>query len=189
MTIPMEDIAVIIVSHPQVTFSQACLSSIAENGGVLIACNEKSLPVGMFVPLSGHHQPSRRIQIQINASLPLKKRAWQQIVCAKVAAQAALLQQLFGDDFGLQKLIPRVRSGDPANIEARAARRYWGKLFSEVSFRRLPDGDDPINAYLNFGYGVLRGIVARAVCATGFNPTIGLHHCNQYNAYCLADDL
>jgi CRISPR-associated protein Cas1 len=188
-TIPLEDIAVLIVSHPQVSFSQAVLEGIAENGAVLIACNKKSLPVGMFVPLAGHHQPSRRISLQIGTAVPLVKRAWQQIVRAKIAAQSKLLDSLFGFDKGLFRLSQKVRSGDPNNLEAMAARRYWSQLFDGFGFRRKPEGDDDINIRLNFGYGVLRGIVARAICASGFHPAIGLHHHNQYNAYCLADDL
>jgi CRISPR-associated protein Cas1 len=188
-TIPLEDIAVLIVSHPQVSFSQAVLEGIAENGAVLIACNKKSLPIGMFVPLAGHHLPSRRISLQIGAAAPLVKRAWQQIVKAKIVAQAKLLDSLFGFDKGLLRLSQRVRSGDPNNVEAMAARRYWSQLFDKFDFRRKPEGDDDINLRLNFGYGVLRGIVARAVCASGFHPSIGLHHHNKYNAYCLADDL
>ncbi|MGL6225117.1 MAG: type II CRISPR-associated endonuclease Cas1 [Thermoguttaceae bacterium] len=188
-TVPFEDIAVLLISHPQVTLSQSVLENIAESGCVLIACNRKSLPVGMFLPLTGHHQPSRRIQLQINAPQPLLKRAWQQIIQAKISAQGTLLRQLFGTDVGLLGIAGRVKSGDTGNLEAQAARRYWKQLFAGYDFLRNPDGDDTINLRLNFGYGVLRGIVARAVCATGFNPTIGLHHHNQYNAYCLADDL
>jgi CRISPR-associated protein Cas1 len=188
-TIPFEEIAVLLVSHPQVTFSQAVLEEIAENGAVLIACNRKSLPIGMFVPLAGHHQPSRRVALQISAPVTLVKRAWQQIVKTKILAQSKLLKSLFGADSGLAAMTQRVRSGDTANIEAQAARRYWARLFKGFRFHRKPEGDDPINLRLNFGYGVLRGIVARAVCASGFHPAIGLHHHNQYNAYCLADDL
>ncbi|MDR3108296.1 MAG: type II CRISPR-associated endonuclease Cas1 [Planctomycetaceae bacterium] len=188
-TIPLEDIAVLLVSHPQVSFSQAVLEGIAENGAVLIACNRKSLPVGMFVPLAGHHQPSRRLSLQIGAALPLLKKAWQSVVKAKITAQGNLLQQLFGKNFGLLPMVQKVKSGDPNNMEAQAAKRYWSKLFDGFNFHRKPDGDDLINLRLNFGYGVLRGIVARAVCAGGFHPAIGLHHHNQYNPYCLADDL
>ena len=188
-TVPLEDIAVVLVSHPQVTFSQGILEGLAENGAVLISCNRKSLPVGMFFPLSGHHQPARRIHLQISAPLPLQKQAWKQIVQAKISAQADLLRLCREEDYGLERLIPLVKSGDPGNVEARAAKRYWQKLFEEFSFKRNPDGEDPINLRLNFGYGVLRGIIARAICATGFHPAIGLHHHNQYNSYCLADDL
>ena len=188
-SIPFEDVAVILVSHPQVTFSQGVLDELTQNGGVLIACNKKSLPVGMFLPLVAHHQVSRRIRQQASTSAPRLKKAWQQIVKAKVMAQSHLLRLLFGEDRGLSRLATKVKSGDPENIEAQAARRYWGKLFENHSFRRKPEGEDPINIRLNFGYGVLRGIVARAICATGFHPSLGLHHHNQYNPYCLADDL
>ena len=162
---------------------------LAEHGAVMIACNRKSLPVGMFLPLNGHHLATKRLEIQVSASVPLQKRAWQQIIRAKIAAQALVLQTCFSNDFGLETMSREVKSGDPKNLEAQAAKRYWSKLFGHVNFRRLHDGDDPINVRLNFGYGVLRGIVARAICASGFNPSIGLHHHNQYDNYCLADDL
>ena len=143
----------------------------------------------MFLPIVAHHQVSRRIRQQASASVPRLKKAWQQVVKAKVMAQSNLLRSLFDDDRGLARLATTVKSGDPENIEAQAARRYWGKLFEGYLFRRKPEGEDPINIRLNFGYGVLRGIIARGICATGFHPSLGLHHHNQYNPYCLADDL
>lgn len=188
-SIPFEDVAVVLVSHPQVTFSQSVLDELIRNGGVLVACNRKSLPVGMLVPLAAHHQASHRIRQQAAVSVPRLKKAWQQIVKAKIRAQSHLLQSLSGDDRGLSLLAASVQSGDPKNIEAQAARRYWPKLFDGFHFKRRPEGEDPINIRLNFGYGVLRGIVARAICATGFHPSLGLHHHNMFNAYCLADDL
>jgi len=189
VTIPFEDIAVVLISHPQITFSQSVLEELTQNGSVLVACNRKSLPVGMFVPLAAHHLTSRRLRLQATTPLPRLKKAWQQIVRAKISAQAQLLERFNKDDAGLLSLVSLVKSGDPQNVEARAAKRYWGKLFEGFKFQRKPEGDDPINVRLNFGYGVLRGIVARAICATGFHPSLGLHHHNKYNAYCLADDL
>lgn len=188
-SVPFEDVAVVLVSHPQVTFSQGVLDELTQNGGVLVACNRKSLPVGMLVPIAAHHQASRRLRLQADTPAPRLKKAWQQIVRAKITSQAQLLESLFGNDRGLTAMVDSVKSGDPANVEAQAARRYWSALFDGFAFRRKPEGDDPINVRLNFGYGVLRGIVARAVCATGFHPSLGLHHHNMYNAYCLADDL
>ncbi|MCL2624435.1 MAG: type II CRISPR-associated endonuclease Cas1 [Planctomycetaceae bacterium] len=188
-SVPLEDIAVVLVSHPQVTFSQAVLEGLAEHGAVLIACDRKSLPVGMYLPLVGHHLATKRLRIQVSASVPLQKRAWQQIVQAKIFAQASVLRTCLSNDFGLEMMSREVKSGDPENREAQAAKRYWSKLFGHIDFRRRPDGNDPVNVRLNFGYGVLRGIVARAICASGFHPSIGLHHHNQYNNYCLADDL
>lgn len=189
VSVPFEEIAVVLVSHPQVTFSQCVLEELTLNGGVLIACDRKSLPVGMFVPLVSHHLSSRRLRLQADASAPRLKKAWQQIVRAKIRAQSHLLLSLFKEDHGLSLLAEKVKSGDPNNLEAQAAKRYWSKLFNGYHFRRKPEGDDPINVRLNFGYGVLRGIVARAICATGFHPSLGLHHHNMFNAYCLADDL
>ncbi len=189
VTIPFEDVAVVLVSHPQVTFSQSVLDELIQNGGVLVACNRKSLPIGMLVPLSSHHLSSRRVRQQAAVSVPRQKRAWQQIVKAKITSQARLLTELFDDDRGLARLAETVKSGDPQNVEALAAKRYWAKLFDGFDFKRKPDSEDAINIRLNFGYGVLRGIVARAICATGFHPSLGLHHHNKYNAYCLADDL
>ncbi|GHT23453.1 hypothetical protein FACS189419_07420 [Planctomycetales bacterium] len=186
-TIPLEDIAVVLVAHRQVSFTQSVMEGIAENGGILIVCNQKSLPVGIFAPLFNHFLPCRRLNEQIAASEPLIKKAWRQIVQAKIRNQGLLLKKLRGTDFGLLMSAKNVKSGDSANAEAVAAKRYWAKLF--VNFRRKHDSDDFINLRLNYGYGVLRAIIARAICAVGFHPAIGLHHHNQANGYCLADDL
>jgi CRISPR-associated protein Cas1 len=195
-TVPLEDIAVVLVAHRQVSFTQAVMEELAENGGILVICDKKSLPVGIFSPLFNHSLPCKRLKEQISASEPLIKKAWKQIVQAKVRNQGLLLKKLYGKDFGLFALSKIVKSGDPHNVEARAAKRYWKKLFSpstigagEIPFHRKPDGGDLRNLMLNYGYGVLRAIIARASVAVGFHPSIGLHHHNQYNGYCLADDL
>lgn len=187
-TVPLADIAVVVVSHPQVSYTQAVLSELAQAGGTFVACNRQHLPVGMFVPLVGHHVQTERIAAQAAAALPVRKRLWRQLVRAKILAQAAALEQLQGTDHGLRALAPLVRSGDPANVEARASRRYWPRVFAETNFRRHRENEDQ-NLLLNYGYGVLRAAVARAVCAAGLHPSIGLHHHNRYDAYCLADDL
>ena len=120
--------------------------------------------------------------------MPVCKRLWRQIVRAKIKAQAALLVELRGTDFGLGALVLRVRSGDPSNVEARAARRYWPHVFADLDFRRHRENEDQ-NILLNYGYAVLRAIIARAICAAGLHPSLGIHHHNRYNAFCLADDL
>jgi len=125
---------------------------------------------------------------QPRAPLPLRKRIWRQIVRAKIRAQAATLTQLHGSDFGLRALAPHVRSGDPANVEARAARRYWPRLFADLDFRRHRENEDQ-NLLLNYGYAVLRAIVARAICGAGLHPSLGIHHHQRYSTYPLADDL
>ncbi|MGL4593108.1 MAG: type II CRISPR-associated endonuclease Cas1 [Thermoguttaceae bacterium] len=188
-TVPFDDIAVILLSHPQMTLSQSVLESSAEKGVVLIACNRKSLPVGMFLPISDHHLPVRRFLLQTSVSVPIKKQTWQQVVRAKIISQACVLEEFFGNDSGLRMMATRVRSGDAGNLESQAARKYWKLLFHGHNFSRKPDSDDAINIRLNFGYGVLRGIVARAICACGLHPVIGIQHHNKYNPYCLADDL
>jgi CRISPR-associated protein Cas1 len=147
----------------------------------------------MYVPLTGHHLQTKRFAAQAAATVPTRKRLWQQIVCAKVHAQAYSLEKICGKDHGLHLLAGRVKSGDPNNIEAQAARRYWSYLLGGEkkgkTFKRDSDGNDIINICLNYGYGVLRAIVARSLCASGLHPSLGIHHHNQYNPYCLADDL
>ncbi len=186
--IPISEVAAIIVSHPRVRYTHAVLSKLAAAGGVFVTCDERRLPVGMMLPLQGHFTQAERMAAQIAASLPMRKRLWKQIVRAKILAQAALLKQVRGDDAGLTHLARRVRSGDVENIEARAAQRYWPRLFSDPAFVRDPNGGGA-NALLNYGYAVLRAMVARAVCAVGLHPAVGIHHHNRYNPLPLVDDL
>ena len=188
VTVPIEEVAVLVVAHPQVTYTQAVLAQLAQAGGVFIACDNRRLPAALMLPLAQHHRQTARFADQANASAPAKKRAWQQIVTAKIRAQARLLEEAHGDDRGLAALVQRVKSGDPDNLEGQAARRYWPVLFDDPTFRRDRDLGGP-NALLNYGYAVLRAIIARAICAAGLHPSLGVHHHNQYDAFCLADDL
>ncbi len=188
ISVPMADLAVVVASHPRLTYTQAVLAELAESGGAFVACNRQMLPVGLLLPLVAHHAQTQRFAAQAAAPLPLRKRLWRQIVRAKIQAQGALLQKLYGTDHGLLAMIPRVRSGDPTNVESQAARRYWPHLFDNLQFRRNPDNEDQ-NLLLNYGYAVLRAIVGRAICAAGLHPSLGLHHHNRGNPFCLADDL
>jgi CRISP-associated protein Cas1 len=188
VSVPLADLAVVLVAHPQVTFTQAVLAGLAAAGGVFVTCDGHSLPIGMLLPLAANTTQAERFAAQARASAPICKRLWQQIARAKICTQAALLKRLHGDDFGLSAMAARVHSGDPANIEAQAARRYWPHLFANPQFRRNRELSDQ-NMLLNYGYAVLRAIVARAICAAGLHPSLGLHHHNRYNAFCLADDL
>jgi CRISPR-associated protein Cas1 len=191
-TIPFADIAVLVTSHPQISFTQAVLAGLAAAGGMFIVSNEKHLPAAMLLPLSTHSTQTERFARQAGVSLPTRKRAWQQIVRAKLRAQARLLEEATGSDGGLGVMAGKVRSGDPDNLEAQAARIYWQALFgrgaSGEAFRRDPDGGG-VNVHLNYGYAVLRAIVARALCASGLHPSLGVHHHNRYDTFCLADDL
>jgi CRISPR-associated protein Cas1 len=188
ITVPLNEIAVIITSHPQITYTHSALSGLAAVGATLIICNEKHLPSAMQIPLTSNYIQTERFAQQASAKLPLKKRLWQQIVRAKIRSQSNLLKKLYSDDQGLSLLIPLVKSGDTTNIEARASRKYWTLLFNNPKFQRDPDAEDQ-NSFLNYGYAVLRAIIARAICAAGLHPSLGLHHHNRYNPFCLADDL
>jgi CRISPR-associated protein Cas1 len=185
--IPLSDIAAVISSHPQNSYSHSALSALASVGSIFVACDEKHLPVGMMVPIHGHFTAGERMVRQSEAPLPIKKRAWQAIIKAKILSQARLLKKIGRPEPGLELLASRVRSGDPENIEAAASRRYWTALFGN-SFRRDREAPD-INRHLNYGYAVLRAITARAICAVGLHPGLGLHHHNRYDPLALASDL
>ncbi len=187
-TAPLADIAALVVSNPQVSYTQAVLTGLARNGAVLVACDEKRMPAVMALPLLGNYVQAERFALQAEAAAPLKKRAWQQIVNAKICAQARTLKELYGNDRGISELARKVKSGDTANMEARASKRYWPALFDDTSFRRDRQREDQ-NKNLNYGYAVLRAIIARAICAAGLHPSLGVHHHNRYDAFCLADDL
>ena len=128
ITLPFEEVAVVVGTHRQLTFTQAFFSRLAEHGGVFIACDNKSKPMAMMTPIEGHHLQTEQIALQAAASMPVKKRVWQSIIKAKIRAQARALQNLHGEDHGLGKMAERVRSGDPDNLEGQAARRYWTRL-------------------------------------------------------------
>lgn len=188
VTIPLCEIAVVIASHPALTFTQAALAGLSSAGAVFITCDDVRLPVGMMIPLQGHYSQTERIARQLAAKVPVRKRLWQQIVQAKISAQASALVLETSGDGGLPTLATRVRSGDPENIEAQAARRYWLLIFGDEQFRRDREAEDT-NRVLNYGYTVLRAMTARAVCAAGLHPSVGLHHHNRYSQFTLADDL
>jgi CRISPR-associated protein Cas1 len=189
VAIPFAEIAVIIISNSYVSVTQPVLQTLAECAGMLVICDYRHLPVSMMLPMQPCSIPVERLKLQVEASLPTVKSAWQQVVKAKIQSQGRLLLEMFDDDAGLMKLAESVKSGDPENVEAQAAKRYWHALFPEITFHRNHDNDDPINIRLNYGYTVLRAMTVRAVCATGFHPALGMHHCHQRDAFCLADDL
>ncbi len=187
-SIPIEDIGVMVLDHPQVTMSQALLSTLIDANVAVISCNEKHHPVGLFLPLAGNSLQSERFKVQIDASEPLKKQLWAQTVGAKVENQAKLLERLGKDAKRLFALLPQIKSGDSENVEARAARVYWQVLLGEDDFVRERFGKAP-NPQLNYCYAILRAAVARALVSSGLLPTLGIFHRNKYNAYCLADDI
>jgi CRISPR-associated protein Cas1 len=187
-TTPVSEIAVLLLAHPQISLSQAVLSRIAEAGGSVVTIDGHFLPASMLLPMQSHFVQTERFAKQMELSLPTRKRLWQQIVRAKIRAQGELLLELHGTDYGLIAMSARVRSDDAGNLEAQAARKYWGLVFGTKDFRR-GSGKPDQNRHLDYGYTVLRAAVARALCAAGLHPSIGFRHKNRYDAFCLAADV
>jgi CRISPR-associated protein Cas1 len=188
ITAPIEELGALVVANPQVTYTHAALAALASAGVALIVCDDRHMPSGVLLPFQGHFVQQERLRAQIEAGEPRKKRLWQQIVRAKIANQAAVLRELRGAHLGLARLVRQVQSGDPRNVEAQAARMYWPILFDDPEFRRRPEACG-VNGVLNYGYAALRAMTARALCASGLHPSLGLHHRNRYDAFALADDL
>lgn len=216
--VPCEDIGVVLVDHPQTTYTHGALAKLAESDAAVVICGRDHLPAAILLPMADHSQVVWRLDAQLGVSRPLRKQLWRQLVVAKVQAQARNLSEELPAHRKLLALAREVRSGDPTNIEAQAARVYWnnwlGSVPNSASQGSVPNscseelGTDPLaphdplagifrrdpdlpglNSFLNYGYAVLRAAVARAIVAAGLLPSVGLHHCNRGNAFCLADDL
>lgn len=190
-TIPIEDIGVVVLDHKQITISHGLINHLLANNCALISCDNNHMPTGLILPLDGNSIQSERFYQQINMSLPLKKQLWQQTIQAKISNQRTVLQRYRKDvKIGnMRKWECEVRSGDAMNLEARAAAYYWKNVFPSIpGFVRGRD-EAPPNQLLNYGYAILRAIIARALVGAGLLPTLGIHHHNRYNAYCLADDI
>ena len=187
-SVPLDDIAVLLLSAQGITITKNVLNALSEQGCITIFCGSNYKPVSMVLPIASHTYFTKIVKTQINASEPFKKRIWQQIVIQKIKNQALSLKYCKREDnFTLVEKISRmVKSGDPDNREAYAARMYWKSLFGE-SFKRDKDGDG-INSFLNYGYAIMRAGMARAICAHGLIPSLGIHHDNNMNQFCLADD-
>ncbi len=188
-SVPIEDIGVLVLEHQQITITHYLLDKLVQNNTAVITCDEKMHPSGMLLNLEGNTIQSERFRAQIEATEPLKKQLWQQTVQAKIANQAAVLQQWNINNSRLKTLQKTVKSGDAGNNEAQAAGYYWKNIFPDAwVFFRHREGPPP-NNLLNYGYAILRAMVARALVGAGLLPTLGIFHRNRYNAYCLADDI
>jgi len=185
-SVPIEDIAIVILDHPQITITHTVIRKLLDNNVALLSCDQKHMPSGLMLPLEGNYTQSKVQQQQINASIILKKQLWQQTVTAKISNQKKLLMKLGLPYKKLEVLEKRVKSGDPTNVEGQAAAYYWPVLFE--NFIRDRYGLPP-NNLLNYGYIILRSMVARALISSGMLPTLGIFHKNQYNAFGLADDI
>lgn len=188
-TIPIEDIGVVILDHQQITISLALIAKLLNHNVALITCDQTHHPSGLLLTLDGHTLQSQKFQEQIQASKPLLKQLWQQTIECKIENQTALLEKQGIEVGNMKRWVQEVKSGDTTNREARAAVYYWNKVFTQFpDFTRDRFGLPP-NNLLNYGYAILRAIVARSLVGSGLLPTLGIHHRNQYNAYCLADDI
>lgn len=186
-TIPIEDIGVVVLDHGRITITQGLMDALLDNNVAIITCDKHRMPVGLMLPLCGNITQNERFREQLDASLPLKKQLWQQTVQAKITNQARILKECREVEVrNMLKWAGDVRSGDADNLEGRAAVYYWANLFDD--FRRDREGLPP-NNLLNYGYAILRAIIARALVSSGLLPTLGIFHHNRYNAYCLADDI
>lgn len=185
--VALDDILAVIAHAHGLTWSNTVFSRLADRAVPVVVCARNHAPVACVWPMEGNHLQGARLAAQAAAGRPLVKRMWRDIVAAKVRMQGAVLASVGVEAGAFEMLARKVRSGDPANIEAQAARRYWQALMGP-DFRRDTDGEGA-NGLLNYGYTVLRATVARAICAAGLHPGLGLYHSNRGNAFALADDL
>ncbi len=187
-SIPVEDLGVLILQHPAISLTQSLVIACQQNNTVIVFCDRKYLPYSVLLPISeGHSLHSKILQQQIAVSKPSKKQLWQQVIRHKITQQADTLERLDMDARALHRMLPKVKSGDKENHEAQAAQLYWHLLMGN-RFRRDPNAEG-LNALLNYGYAIIRSMIARALVSSGLHPALGLHHRNQYNGLCLADDL
>ncbi len=198
-SIPCEDIGVLLVDHQGTSYTHCVFTELLRCGAVIILCGGDHHPAGMLLPIESNSMQTERFRQQIEAKEPVKKRLWKQIIRAKIKHQAKLVGRDSDVYKSLMALRDRVRSGDPENIEAQASKKFWPAYLqdiqvysdlieSNINFRRDIDGLPP-NNMLNYGYMVMRAAVARALCSAGLLPSLGIHHRNRYNAFCLADDI
>lgn len=196
-SLPCEDLGMVLVDHPGTTYTHAALNALLESDAAVVICGRNHLPHGLLLPFSDHTQVVSRLHDQIEASKPLKKRLWQQIVKAKILAQADNLDESSPQYRKLRTLAREVRSGDAGNREAQASKIYWSVWLDPIEesesvsaerFRRQRHGVAP-NNLLNYGYAVIRAAVARSLVSSGLHPALGIHHHNRSNPYCLADDM
>jgi len=185
-SVPIEDLGFLVLDHYQITLSHQLIIALQQNNVAIISCDESHLPLGLMLPMNGHVEYSERLRNQINCSEPLRKQLWKQTVEAKIYQQKEVLRKSKLPFEPMITYMNDIKSGDSTNMEGIAAQHYWKYLFDD--FTRERKGDAP-NNFLNFGYAILRSMVARALVSSGLNPTIGIFHKNKYNAYCLADDI
>lgn len=185
--IAVEDMSALIVRGYGATVSVNLCARLSDAGIPVVLCGANQSPEALIWPVRGHFEQGRRMQAQAEAGRPLHKRLWRDLVAAKIKAQATVLDHFGKHDERLLQMVRSLKSGDPENVEAQAARRYWPRLMGE-DFRRERDADG-VNAMLNYGYTVLRAAAARSILAAGLHPSLSVHHESRGDALRLADDL
>lgn len=187
-TIPIEDIGIVVADHPQVVFTHSVITTLQENNAVILWCGANHMPVSMSLPIVSNDTYSEKVRYQIEATEPLKKQLWKQTVICKIKNQAAILRICGHSALHLDKMATRVNSGDPENYEGQAAAIYWDRLLADFNVTR-GRYEGPPNHLFNYGYAILRSVIARNLVGSGCLPVLGIHHSNKYNAFCLADDI
>lgn len=186
-----KDIAVLCLEHHTATLSVAVLRALAEAGAAVMVTDARHMPCAIQLPLAATGLDAGRLRQQIALDASEKRgELWQQLISSKLATQAHALRRLKRNGaLRLERLATQVQHGDRTNAEGQGAKHYWSNLFPDT-FRRSKEGaEDPLNIRLNYGYAVLRSMIARALVSSGLNGTLGLGHCNSGNAFNLADDL
>jgi CRISPR-associated protein Cas1 len=186
-SVPIEDIGILVVDNPAVSYSHTVFTALAEAGGIAVLCDKFHLPCVLMQPQVGHTTQTERQRAQTGAPEALRERLWGSLVASKLRMQALVLAETTGSEWGMTAMAGRVRPGDPTNLEAQGAQRYFARVFGS-GFRRDRGGDAP-NHLLNYGYMVVRAAVARGLAGSGLLPSLGLHHRNRGNPFCLADDM
>ena len=187
-TVPIEDIGVLVLEHSQITITNRLLEKLTQNKCAVVTCDASHMPIGLLQPLEGHTEQTERMRHQLEATLPLKKQLWQQTVSAKIYNQAKVLEAMGVPCLKMFRWAKDVKAGDTENHESRAAVFYWDNVFGIADFVR-GQKEIPPNNILNYGYAILRAVVARGLVSSGMLPSVGIFHHNRYNAYCLADDI
>jgi CRISPR-associated protein Cas1 len=188
-SIPIEDIGIVILDEARITITQGLIESLLANNVAVVTCDKTHHPTGLLLNLAGNNLQSAKFQAQLSAPTPVNKQLWQQTIRAKIFNQAKLLNRQGKEAANMLKWASDVKSDDSDNQEARAAAYYWKNIFPELpNFRRDREGMPP-NNLLNYSYAILRALIARCLVGSGLLPTLGIHHRNQYNHYCLADDI
>jgi len=187
-SVPVEDIGMLVLDHQQITITHGLVNALIEKNAAMLWCDWRHLPHGLLLSTNANNTYTEKVRAQLDASEPLKKQLWRQTVRAKILNQAANLDYFGHDGGALRKIAGKVGSGDPENMEGRAAARYWDTLLARYYVTRGRDEGGP-NLLLNYGYAILRAIAARSLAASGCLTAMGIHHSNKYNPHCLADDI